>query len=393
MIDRLRVAYFSPLPPAPSGIADYSAELLPHLALLADLTLYTDAVAVGVSPTYRIRPLDSYPDQRPDHDVALYHMGNSAAHAGIYELLSRYPGVVVLHDVFLHHFIADATVGKGNYGAYAREVGYALGRDGVALAGDIRAGRKPHPLYDEPLSERVIDSSLGLIVHSDYAAGLVRARRPGANLQVITHLAQARAGTPRRAELRLPEDATIFAMAGQVTAAKQLPFALAAFRALLEDMQDAHFLVIGEVLPEVDAAGAIEQLGLADHVTLLGRVDTLEAFVDWIDTADVVLNLREPTLGETSGPALRALGAGRPLIVFDSGWYAELPDTAARKVAPMDKTVLTGAMRELAASPALRREMGEAGRHYVETVCRPDHVAAAYDAFLRETLQSLWPVR
>jgi len=36
-----RVAWLSPLPPTRSGIADYSAEVLPHLAASYDIDLYT----------------------------------------------------------------------------------------------------------------------------------------------------------------------------------------------------------------------------------------------------------------------------------------------------------------------------------------------------------------
>ena len=38
---RRQIAYFSPLPPTRSGIADYSAELLPYLAEAARITLFT----------------------------------------------------------------------------------------------------------------------------------------------------------------------------------------------------------------------------------------------------------------------------------------------------------------------------------------------------------------
>ena len=40
MSNPLHLAYFSPLPPARTGIADYSQELLPHLAQSAQLTLF-----------------------------------------------------------------------------------------------------------------------------------------------------------------------------------------------------------------------------------------------------------------------------------------------------------------------------------------------------------------
>ena len=45
----MKLAYFSPLSPQRSGIADYSAELLPYLAMGAEITLFVD----GFQPANR----------------------------------------------------------------------------------------------------------------------------------------------------------------------------------------------------------------------------------------------------------------------------------------------------------------------------------------------------
>src|SRR6266540_892864 len=89
----VRVAYYSPLPPERSGIADYSALLRPALKRLVDI----DVVRRG-----RTRPVAA--------DVALYHVGNDPeAHGWIVDALRRRPGVVVLHDFVLHHLVAGLT--------------------------------------------------------------------------------------------------------------------------------------------------------------------------------------------------------------------------------------------------------------------------------------------
>ncbi|HZT44810.1 MAG TPA: hypothetical protein VFA24_01415, partial [Gaiellaceae bacterium] len=78
----MRVAYYSPLPPSRSGIADYSALLLPELAKRLD---------VAVARPGRFR-------RTPKADVALYHVGNDPAeHGWIVDALQKRPGVVVLH--------------------------------------------------------------------------------------------------------------------------------------------------------------------------------------------------------------------------------------------------------------------------------------------------------
>ncbi len=80
------------------------------------------------------------------------------------------------------------------------------------------------------------------------------------------------------------------------------------------------------------------------------------------------------------------MAAGRPLIVFDHGWYSEIPEEAALKIAVRDRQALLAAMLRLAQSPPLRQEMGEAGQRYTREFCHPAAVAGAYQQALSATL-------
>lgn len=114
-------------------------------------------------------------------------------------------------------------------------------------------------------------------------------------------------------------------------------------------------------------------------------VDTRD-FVSWIAAADVLVNLRYPTVGETSATALRGLAAGRPVIVSDHGWYAELPDDACIKVPPNDGEALYQAMRRLAGDPTLRREIGHRAAAYAQREHSLASAAQRYLDFIRETV-------
>ena len=383
MVDRrrLHLAYFSPLPPARSGIADYSAALLPALAQQAEVTLYApdpDAVSPPLRQTYRVRPAAAYAGERWEHDATLYQMGNSTHHEDVYRMARRYPGVVVFHDVGLHHFVAHRTVGRGDYAGYVREMGYSLGLDGVHQAWAIRYGEMAHPLTDVPLNDRLVDLSLGVLVHSRYAQQMMNRDHPERPAYVVPHLCFDNAGRSRRHELPWPEEAVIFASFGQITAAKRIEDALHAFARLRRSIPEARYLIAGEAQRDVNLEALLTELDLGEDVICTGYVAELEAFVDWINTADVVVNLRYPTVGETSGTALRALGAGRPVVVYDHGWYAELPDDVAVKVPPQDHEALLAAMRRLAEHPEERRQRGERARAYVARQHSPEQAAGAY---------------
>jgi hypothetical protein len=99
----MRVAFFSPLPPARSGIADYSEALLGSLRYLAE-----------------IEPISSagQPFDPQGYDIALYQIGNNRYHDFVYETALRHPGVVVMHESNLHHLLTDLTIRRDNWDAY-----------------------------------------------------------------------------------------------------------------------------------------------------------------------------------------------------------------------------------------------------------------------------------
>jgi glycosyltransferase involved in cell wall biosynthesis len=242
------------------------------------------------------------------------------------------------------------------------------------------------PLFEVPLNRRIIDSTPGLIVHSHYAANLIRRERPDAAVGVAPATMAVHPGHSRRPELGIPDDAVLFASYGQITAEKQIELALQTFRRLRKSHVPAHYLLVGEATLDVDLPSLIAGLGLADSVHHVGYATDLSAFVDWLHTADVVVNLRYPTVGETSAVALRAMAAGKPLIVFDHGWYGELPYGVAAKTPPGDEAALLQAMARLAGSAELRRAMGRAALAHVRDNCLPSRTADAYIAFLNQLL-------
>ncbi len=125
----MRVAFFSPLPPARSGIADYSEALIESLRPLVDLEVFSRA------------------DQHFDparFDIALYQIGNNGFHDFVYETALRHPGVVVMHESNLHHLIADLTIRRGDWDAYVRECEYNGGAPAREFAERVRqAGSGP----------------------------------------------------------------------------------------------------------------------------------------------------------------------------------------------------------------------------------------------------------
>ena len=127
----MRVAYLSPLPPEASGIADYSAELLPLLAAELEVELFAPAATARRRTTGPAGiPLRSVTELAGlaaggRYGAVIYHLGNHHRfHGWIYEALLETPGVVVLHEYVLHHLVQALTLGRGDADGYAEELRY-----------------------------------------------------------------------------------------------------------------------------------------------------------------------------------------------------------------------------------------------------------------------------
>ncbi len=375
----MRVALVSPMPPAKSGIADYSAALAGPLAEHAELTVISGA---------------GQPFDPARFDAVVYQLGNNPFHAFVYELALRHPGVAVLHEPNLHHLIVDLTVGRGDWDAYLREVEYNGGPAALAHARRAR-NLEAGPDYEGlPMTRRLLERSRAVIVHSRFVEGEVRRmgfRGPvgtiphGAWIPNVDRLAYRR-------RLGLDETTPLVGVFGFLKPYKRIAESLRAFRRLVRLEPAAKMILVGETHPDCPVTPLVQRLGLQAEVRLLGFVP-IEDFAGYIAACDIVLNLRYPTLGESSGTLLRALGLGRAVLVSDVGAFRELPGDICLKV-PVgadEEETLFESLNLLIARPSVARAMGERARQWVARECRWERVAGRYAEFLAGVASGVVP--
>jgi len=408
----MRIAFFTPLSPKRSGISDYSEALLPHLAAQMStpggiIDVFTEDPPAGreAQTNICVHPIESF-EREADaeaYDVILYQMGNNPFHVAIYEQALRVPGIVVLHEFNLHHLLAAVTITRGDWDAYLAEVEYNGGPAALEWARRARAGEH-QPDYDNlPMNRRLLERSQGFIVHSDTMVRMLR--RAGCELPVrdlpvrkIPHgveirdaaLPEARAAARRRLAqlvgMPLDDDAPVFGIFGFLKPYKRIHEALRAFARLHAAHPRTRMVLVGEEHPHYPLRPLIRELGIEHAVGIPGYV-TLDDFTAAIAACDVCLNLRWPTVGETSGSLLRALALGKPTLVSEVGTFLEYPDDVAIKI-PLSRREtdwLYEYMRVLVDDPALARAVGERARAYAAEVCAWPKVAAEYARFLQET--------
>ncbi len=384
----MKVAYFSPMPPEKSGIADYSALLLPALRKRIDVTVVRRGRGRASRGT----------------DLALYHVGNNPdAHAWIVDALRRRPGVVVLHDFVLHHLVAGMTVGRRDGHGYLDIMEREHGVVGRLLGHGVLDKRIP-PLWesrpsDFPLATFVLEHATGLIVHSRYVRDLARAAGYAGPISVVPHPAWP---VPTIEPHHITSNAVVGCF-GVVNSSKRIPELLRAIAAV-SSTTPATLLLVGPTSPGFDLDRRIQRLGLSDEgLVREGWVDEARLWA-LMAASSVVVNLRHPTMGETSGSVIRGLSLGKPLVVSDVGWFAELPGEVALKVPPDDDEVatLTAALELLVTRPDVREamgasaaelarrehEVGQVADQYVAALESAAGGAAVADAVLREVSEA-----
>ncbi len=155
-------------PPAPqkSGIADYSAELLPHLAEHCEIELIVDEGFRPEETRFPVHGHRALPGllAAGRFDAVLYQLGNNRDyHASIYRSLIDHPGVVVLHEYVIHHLVRELTLFAGDPEATCARCATPMGGRGRRWRRRCVATGVPLDPWSYPLFERAVDASLGVI--------------------------------------------------------------------------------------------------------------------------------------------------------------------------------------------------------------------------------------
>lgn len=391
----MRLAWFSPLPPMASGIGDYSAQLLPLVAERAEV----EVICPKPGRFRRLEVPEGIRVVRPDrfdparYDATIYHLGNNPFHTYVYEAALRHPGIVVLHDLVLHHLIAYEMVEvRRDLARYERILTDEHGEELGGRLAWLKAGGVATDLekFLFPLTGHLARRARALVVHSDDSRERLERLSAGVPIEVIPHhawppppdLARLSRREARR-RLGLPEDAFIVGHFGFVTRPKQPHAVVGGMAELLRHRPDALLVIVGADVTGGGLGRILERQGVGHAVRPVGFV-SIERFYEYVAAVDAVVNLRYPSAGESSGTLARALAAGRAVIVNDYMSFGELPDEVALKVqidGPQAEQ-LGAHLVHLAEDPVFQARLEEAARTYASshlspTLCRDRYLDVA----------------
>ena len=362
----MKVGFFSPLPPARTGVADYSAALLP--ALRRHGTVEVNAA---------------------DADIALYHLGNNSLHREIYHLAVSRPGIAVLHDAVLNHFF----LGSLDAAAYADEFVYNYGEWDRSLAQDLwrnRARSAADPRYFRyPMLKRIATVSRAVIVHNPAATQAVYKHNPEARVFEIPHLflpppLPDPVDTIRfRAQLGLGPRTLLAGVFGHLRESKRLCTILRSMDRVWACGADVKLLVQG-AFASSDLERAIAPLLSGNpRILRIGHLPEPE-FWRWASATDVCLNLRYPGAAESSGIAIRMMGIGKTVIYTSGEELARFPGNSFLSVetGPVEEKLLADYLQWLAMDRPALEEIGRRAAAHITREHALDKIAGEYWAVL-----------
>jgi len=390
---RRKLAYVSPLPPQKSGIAGYSAELLPELSNFYDIDVVTGHSEVSdpwVLANCQLRTVEWFRQNASRYERVIYHFGNNPMHAFMFGLLDEIPGVVVLHDFYLSDVQWYCQVHGVKPDAWIRELYQGHGYKAVT---DFYREGVQGTLSSYPGSLGVINKALGVIVHSDHSLSLAHrwyGDTPRSSMIPLLRVPAAPLDKQQaRAALGLGNDDFVvcsFGFMGKTKLNHRLLAAWEASAALQQDSRCKLFFVGQNEESEYgrDIANHLEKREHPSTVSIVGWTDAA-TYELYLAAADVGVQLRELSRGETSAAVLDCLNHGLGTIVNANGAMADLPDEVLIKLPDQfTDEQLANALERLRNGPSHCMELGRRAAEFVHTEHAPAHCAQLYSARIEE---------
>lgn len=399
-----KMAFISPLPPERSGISDYSAELLRVLIEYYDIEVVVNQETVSdswLAEHCPVRNVEYFQENYSGYEHVIYHFGNSHFHQHMFGLLAQYPGLVVLHDFYLGHiqeYIQSIHLPQHafDFALYSGH-GYKALFDRYTLGIDFA-------VWQYPCNLPVLQDALGIIVHSENSKQLAKKwyAEDAADDWAVIPLLRTPASIYDKFNLRKQygyqsSDILIcsFGMLGPTKLNHRL---LESF--LTSDLvknERVHLVFVGDDHPGEYGQKLLQKIKtskLANRVKTTGWADE-SVFKDYLAMADIGVQLRTLSRGETSAAVLDCMNYDIATIVNAHGGMADL-DQSGVLMLPDEFTdsQLSSALVSLVENEGLRQRLGKRAKEIITTKHDPkscaEQYAVAIESFYAKNKASLY---
>jgi glycosyltransferase involved in cell wall biosynthesis len=390
----VKIAWFTPFS-SKSAIGRCSAGIVEELAKLAqvDVLCFDSDETHSTNVTLRkfTSPAAVTEDILAEYDIAIYNFGNYLPfHGDIIEVSRRHPGIAVLHDFVMHHLFAGYYLQHLKAETlYVQAMERLYGRRGKRAAVDSLSSAGPRvwetdAVVSYPLFELVTGTARGVITHSEFLKKRVEDSFVGPVCKIsLPYTIDRQSPLMSRQDLGVSEKDLLIVTVGHANRNKRIISAIEAIGQLDRSEHSIQYVIAGPCARDYrrELKSAIAQNGLEGAVRIAGEVSDQE-LRSYLSHADICINLRWPAIEGASASAIEEMLFGKPLIVGNVGFYAELPEDSVVRIDPQSMEQLRDALARLASSAEERTRLGAAAREYAEGEFRSDSYARQLIAFL-----------
>jgi glycosyltransferase involved in cell wall biosynthesis len=382
-----RLAFVSPLPPEQTGIANYSAELLPALAEFYEIEIVVDQDFVDselISKFGTARDAHWLRANIEEIDRVLYQFGNSPFHAYMLPLIEEIPGTVVLHDFYLSALMAWLEINGSRANSWVRALYESHGY--CAVLDRYKNPEKTKNLY--PVNWHILQRALGVIVHSDYSVNLARkwyGENISLNFEVIPLLrspAESIDKDSSRKRLGIALDDFVVCSFGFIDDSKLNHRLLRAWLGseLAENIRGRLFFVGANHAGDygTSLSATIRKSGMSSRIDVTGFVSP-EIYRLYLAAADLAVQLRTNSRGETSAAVLDCMNFGLPVVVNANASMVEICDDAVWMMSEeFSDAELVNALETLWRDSSRRKILGDQARDRIVNYHAPNECAKCY---------------
>lgn len=373
------IAFITPWPPQLSGIAEYTYDLVRALNSLNQFQITIITSCPKPLPLTGVHIVCCRDENKlpnlVEFDLLIHQIGNNPMHILNYWVLKKYRGVVQLHDLDVSDLVRHIAISNGKAGGLYRSIrnlyipeflsrflrrlygpgffyktlrGLGVpsnfndilqkwhGDNAVAIENNLKKNNNVNHLKNAemsyPLFEELLQYADSVIVHSKFAQNKIQQKFPHLLVTQFTllHLMENN-------DTQISSDKIKIGSFGFSDQYKHTQIIIKSFAELLQFCDVNHkpkpMLILAGPSDFKKESQLLNELQMADHTQLISY-PSLTEFNALMREMNLVIQLRYPTRGETSGPVTKALQLGIPIIVSNNGWYQELPEFIEKTICP-----------------------------------------------------------
>jgi glycosyltransferase involved in cell wall biosynthesis len=328
-------------------------------------------------------------DIEEQNDIIVLNFGdNYNYHAGALALADNGLSLGIFHDYYLYNlfnrWIFHNELGED---LHQREICSVYGESVLPLA--AKAWRNSAPVEqiagDFPMTEWLARHCGAALAHSRFYLPRLENSCPGPTaVAPLCFDDRGIAPLPKRTEQGL-----VVTTVGVINPNKCVDTVIRAIAVSPTLRSNCRFRLVGAIIDSERSRlkALCQQVGF-EHLDILGEVNN-DTLVQELECADLLCCLRKPVLEGASASAIEGMKSGRPLIVADAGFYADLPDDLVFKVPPCaDEPSLTALLERLAADEGLRRRIGTKAQNWALQTFTTDAYLAVLEGLMVEFIKA-----